>query len=81
MDGVGDGGGEVSDGGDVENSQDLPSNLPVHWNVTNASNRTATDAIGLVIVADFCFHSKYLQVRCFPISQLFLLDLWASSCH
>ena len=81
IDGVGDDGGEVSDGGDVENSHDLPRNLPIHWNTTDAPKRTATDVICLVFVADFCFHSKYLQVRCFHISQLFLLDLWVSSCH
>ena len=61
----------MSDGGDVENSRDLPHNLPVHWNVTNASNRTATDAIFLVIVADFCFHSKYLHVRFFKFLSYF----------
>ena len=30
VDCVGDDGGEVSDGGDVENSHDLPRNLPNH---------------------------------------------------
>ena len=74
MDGVGDGGGEVSDGGDVENSRDLPRNLPIHWNVTNASSRTATCTICFVFVADFCFHSKYLHVHFFIfLSYIYLL--------
>ena len=81
IDGVGDGGGEVSDGGDVENSRDLPRNLPIHWNVTNASSRTATDAICLVTVEDFCFSQQVFACSIFHISQLFLLDLWASSWH
>ena len=81
IDGVGDGGGEVSDGGDVENSRDLPRNLPIHWNVTNASPRTATDAICLVTVEDFCFSQQVFACSIFHISQLFLLDLWASSWH
>ena len=61
IDGVGDDGGEVSDGGDVENSHDLPRNLPNHWNMTNASRRTATNTTCFVIVVDFCFHGKYLH--------------------
>ena len=79
--GVGDDVGEVSDGGDVENSRDLPRNLPIHWNVTNASSRTATDAICLVTVEDFCFSQQVFACSIFHISQLFLLDLWASSWH
>ena len=71
IDGVGDDGGEVSDGGFVENSHALPRNLPIHWNVTNASNRTATGAICLVIVADFFIHSKYLHVRFFIFLSYF----------
>ena len=51
----GDDGGDVSDGGDVEDSHDLPCNLSIHWNVTNASTRTALNTICLVIVADFWF--------------------------
>ena len=81
VDGVGDGGGEVNDGGDVENSRDLPRNLPIHWNVTNASPRAATDAICLVTVEDFCLSQQVFACSIFHISQLFLLDLWASSWH
>ena len=44
---------DVSDGGDVEESHDLPCNLSIHWNVTNTSRRTASNSVCLVIVADF----------------------------
>ena len=71
IDGVGDDVGEISDGDDVQNSHDLPRNLPIHWNVTNASNRTATNAICLVIFADFFIHSKYLHVRFFVFLSYF----------
>ena len=61
----GDDGVDVSDGGDVEDSQDLPWKLSIHWNETNACTRTALNTICLVIVADFWFYSKYLQIRFF----------------
>ena len=58
--------GDVGDGGDVEDSHDLPCNLSIHWNVTNAPTRTATNNICLVIVADLClFTYKYLHIRFF----------------
>ena len=78
----GDDGGDVSDGGDVEDSHDLPCKLSIHWNVTNACTRTALNTICLVIVADFWFY--FIQVFAysnFLISQLFLLESWASSSH
>ena len=78
---VGDDCGDVSDGGDVEDSHDIPCNLSIHWNVTNACTRTALNTICLVIVADFWFYFKYLRIRFFHISQLYLLDSWASSSH
>ena len=34
-----------------------------------------------VLVADFCFYIKYLSIQYFHISQLLLLDSWASSSH
>ena len=81
IDGVGDDGGEVSDGGNVENSHDLPRNLSIHWNVTDASSRTATYTICFVFVADSCFHSKYLHVRSSYFSAISFIDLWASFWH
>ena len=33
----GDDGGDVSDGGGVEDSYNLPCKLSIHWNVTDAS--------------------------------------------
>ena len=57
--------------GDIEDSHHLPCNLPIHWNVTNASSRTATYTICFVFVADFCFHSKYLHVRFFIFLSYF----------
>ena len=44
---------DVSDGGDVEESHDLPCNLSIHWNMTNTSRRTASNSVCLVIVPDF----------------------------
>ena len=70
----GDDGGDVSDGGDVEDSHDLPCKLSIHWNVTNACTRTALNTICLVIVVDFWFYFKYLRIRFFHISLLYLLD-------
>ena len=61
----GDDGGDVSDGGGVEDSHDLPCKLSIHWNVTDASKRTALNTICLVIVADFWFYFKYLRLRFF----------------
>ena len=61
----GDDGVDVSDGGDVEDSQDLPWNPPIHRSVTSASTRTARKTICLVIVADFFFYFKYLLSRVF----------------
>ena len=49
---VGEDGCDVSDGGDAEN--DLPCNLSIHWNMTNASTRIALNTICLVIVARYC---------------------------
>ena len=49
----GDDGGDVSDGGGVEDSYNLPCKLSIHWNMTNASTTTALNTICLVIVADF----------------------------
>ena len=62
---VGDEVGDISDTGGVEDSHDLPCNLSFHWNATNASTRTALNTICLVIVADFWFYYKYLQIRFF----------------
>ena len=70
------------DGGDVEESNDLPCKLSIHWNVTNTSSRTASNTICLVIVADFWVH--FIQVFAysnFLISQLFILESWASSSY
>ena len=72
---------DVSDGGDVEESHDLPCNLSIHWNVTNTSRRTASNSVCLVIVPDFWFLLQVFAYLIFHISQLFLLDLWASSWH
>ena len=78
----GDDGGNVSDGGGVEDSHGLPCKLSIYWNMTNASaTRTALITICLGIFADFCFYFKYLRIRFFHISQLYLLDSWASSSH
>ena len=49
----GDDGSDVSDGGDVEANHHLPCNLPIHWNLTNASTRTALNTRCLVMHADF----------------------------
>ena len=72
---------DVSVGGGVEDSQDLPWKLSIHWNETNACTRTALNTICLVIVADFWLYFKYLRIRFFHISQLYCLDSWASSSH
>ena len=75
----GDDGGDVSDSGGVEDSHDLPCNLSIHWNLTKPSTKIAFNTICVVIVADFWFYYKYLRIQFFHISQLYLLDSWASS--
>ena len=50
----------------------LPRNLQIHWNVTNATTRTATNSICLVIVADFCVClNKYLHIQFFIFLSYF----------
>ena len=61
----GDDGGDIGDGGNVEDSHGLPFKLSIHWNVTNACTRTALNTICLVIVADFWFNFWYLRIRFF----------------
>ena len=70
------------DGGDVEDIHDLPCNMSIYWNANKLqSTRTAANNICLYIIADFLFLLQVFAKEIFHISQLFLLDSWASSSH
>ena len=71
-------GGDVNDGGDVEENHDLPCNLSIDWNATNSSTRTATNNILSCYYCGFLFFFyKYLHAQV----SVFLLDSWTSCSH
>ena len=73
---VGDNGGDVSDGCAVEDSHDLPCNLPIHWNTWRRNLQELPPTLHLYLSCYccgflFCKHS--ICIFGFNISQLFLL--------
>ena len=59
-------GGDVNDGGDVEENHDLPCNLSIDWNATNSSTRTATNNILSCYYCGFLFFSTSIYMLRFP---------------
>ena len=51
--------------GDVEDSHHLPCNLPIHWNVTNASSITANIIICLLLLWISVIYFRHLHTRFF----------------
>ena len=66
---VGDDGGDVKGGGDVEDSHTLPCNPPIHWNVTSVAEelQSTTFVLLLTRISVFSF-IKYLRIMFFHIS-------------
>ena len=66
---VGDDGGDVKGGGDVEDSHTLPCNPPIHWNVTSVAEelQSTTFVLLLTRISVFSF-IKYLRIVFFHIS-------------
>ena len=65
-------GGDVNDGGDVEENHDLPCNLSIDWNATNSSTRTATNNILSCYYCGFLFFSTSFTCSGFRISFGFM---------
>ena len=60
---VGDDGGDVKDGSDVEDSLSLPCNPPIHWNVMSAAEQLQSTTFVLILtrISVFSF-IKYLRI-------------------